>query len=741
MSAPVLDVWSPRAFPLLLLGLCVLLFHFSATVVQSSPIYTNHASNLSFALPQANVSAVEDGLRLLSINPTFNFTVSWSGDVMDQFILTVPPTVIVTAVGSGISQCTPSLLSTPPLAITFNATSVHQCTYLVTIAPSYSSGGWNGAMRLSYKAYVSGAAAVLDVRILDVFFFFRASGVNLACDWDEPDPLNLGCPRATIFVDHNSSVSWYAILAYQQPPPKVYYDTTYSTLQPGWFNFTVLSDNSGAQYLLSVPPQLTIQAAAGSPALCTPSASSSPPFLVTFPNFPAPAPQCNYTASWTTPFNDILLLSYISAASHPSGGSLPSTDIYIVFSNNCTDPSQCAVQTLASSSTAALPSFSGSSAPDAMSTLPSSATPATPMLSSSSPAPTPTTGHLCVLLYSLPGTVDYPWSVAYSLQLTYNSTSVLTSAGAAVAVLSGVGTRVFNDRFGASFSTSLTLTPASSSLLYLNSASVLDGTGLTFNLSSPTQLPGSSPQAMVSQLTVFSASGVVVEGGSALLDPLGQAVVCDIPGVVNTTIGASNVNALSVKTAQCQAPITFLNGLRPPVQPSASNGGSHIQYSYTISDNTTYSVTTQLNISTSSAFANAYDELGNLYQSVISIAGVRVYTYLPTSYTVTSVVSGVADVSASINADATQRFYPYALLSAAPGVYSVNSAPFLDAGGLVFGVSPAVPANGQSAGVLYDTVSVFLKPNSASSSVVLTELPTGTNPPLRLFQRQSYTFA
>ena len=181
-----------------------------------------------------------------------------------------------------------------------------------------------------------------------------------------------------------------------------------------------------------------------------------------------------------------------------------------------------------------------------------------------------------------------------------------------------------------------------------------------------------------------------------------------------------------------------INGLRSPIQPSASNGALHLSYSYTISDGLTYTVQTNLSIATNSAFATSRDELGNNYQTVISITGSRKYTYLPTGYTLTSTITGLANVSASSSPHADQRFYPYALLVSSPGVYSINSAPFLDAAGLSFTVNPAVPVNGQVGGATSSVVSVSLGVNATTATAALVE-PLSITPPLASLQSQSYT--
>ena len=232
---------------------------------------------------------------------------------------------------------------------------------------------------------------------------------------------------------------------------------------------------------------------------------------------------------------------------------------------------------------------------------------------------------------------------------------------------------------------------------------------------------------------------MVEEGGSALLDGLGQAFLSSVSGFTNVTIGANNVNSLSVNYNACRSPITFLNGLRPPTQPSQSNGGTRIAYSYFISDGSTYSVLTNLTISTTSAFATTQDQLGNPYQTIVSVSGSRSYTYLPIGYTTVSSITGLANVSTAGRAPAAQRFYPYALLSAAPGVYTMNTAPYLDSAGVSFIVSPAVFPDGQLGGTTTSVVSIFLHVDTTSSTAYLTESSaSASNFPQPSLQRQLY---
>ena len=288
------------------------------------------------------------------------------------------------------------------------------------------------------------------------------------------------------------------------------------------------------------------------------------------------------------------------------------------------------------------------------------------------------TGSLCFMTYSLAGNIDYPWSVATSLQFVYNLTAVTNQYGTAVRVISGSGTRTFTNRFGQSFTTAVTVAPPgtnfSDNLLYVNSPTPLDGDGLTLNLASYVQLPGHGPSVLYNYVNLYNASGGVLESHSSRIDTLGQAFLTSVPFFVNRTIGASNINTLAPNYATCSAPITFTNGERQPTQPTQYNGAVQFGYYYFISDGSTYSVTANLTIFTNNKFATLKDQLGNPYQQVINITGTRTYKYIPSGATVVSTVNGLS-LTAYANAD--QRWYPYALVSSSPGVYSTNTAPYV----------------------------------------------------------------
>ena len=315
-----------------------------------------------------------------------------------------------------------------------------------------------------------------------------------------------------------------------------------------------------------------------------------------------------------------------------------------------------------------------------------------PVLSSS-------TGSLCILMYSLPGTVDYPFSIAYNLQLTYDPASITSANQPSLSLSSVSGMRTYTNRFGVAISASVQVSGGASISGFAGS---LFAIAAKFYLGDVVQLPGVGAMTPASAVYLQIANGTfIMESGQAafpenglypsvLVDPNSQAYLSSIPGFTNTTIASSNINALAVRYSSCVAPVTFINGLRTPVEPAASNSALLSRYGYTISDNTTYSVTTSLTLTMSSQFAVSQDSLGNPYQTVIGIVGTRNYTNLTSGVTTTQNVTGLAQ-SGNFNEGfpipTNNTFHPYALLGAAPGVYSIHTAPFLDGEGIVYATS------------------------------------------------------
>ena len=444
--------------------------------------------------------------------------------------------------------------------------------------------------------------------------------------------------------------------------------------------------------------------------------------------------------------------SSVPSSSRPSGSAASSSAVSSSAVSSSGVSSSAASSSTPSSSTvssSAISSSARSSSAPSSSPLSSSTVSSSAVSSSAAstaiappvsvPSPVLLNGSLCILSYALPGTIDHPFSQSISLTFTYDPRPVNASQGTAVTLLSGAGFYSFTNRFGEATSHPLTLSTTGSTLLYLANLFPVDAQGLTLSLSSPVQLPGPSPLSLFTDLQLYSSGGVVYPGSSGVLDSGSQAWMATVAGFTNRSIGAANLNSLAVDYSTCLAPITFSNGLRAPTEPNAKNGGAQLTYSYYISDTLTYSVQGNLTLTTSSPFANVQDVLGNPYQTVVNITGTRVYTFFPTSQVVTSTVT-LAAATAVTSAVVTQRFYPYGLLSAAPGLYTVNGAPFLDGGGIGLAVEPAVPLNGVQLGTgdLHAAIALRLV-GFGGSGIVLTDNDY-VAPPLVRSQQQGYRF-
>ena len=350
--------------------------------------------------------------------------------------------------------------------------------------------------------------------------------------------------------------------------------------------------------------------------------------------------------------------------------------------------------------------------------------------------PVPSQGHLCVLLYSRPGPIDFSWSVSIALSFLY-----LPIRTSAVSVRSGSGRRTYTNRFGDTFTTNLTVLPAlraGDNPLYLHSpSSPFDSTGgITLLLNSSLQMPGLNPYESWEAITLHTVQGLVMENDFPGADPSGTAYLSSVTGFANQSIATSNVNALVANETACKAPITSVNGLVAPTQPSVKNSAVQFLYSYSISNASSYRVVTQLLVTCTSHFANHTDRLGNPYQVVANITGTRLYTQLLRNGSVNATL--LSNVSFYPSSGSEGRFYPYTFIAVPPGVYSTDTVPHWDSVGLTMRLSPAVPANGlpPGNGTQFSTQSVRVEMMRAHA--LITESHSITTPDYTL-QRQDYT--
>ena len=356
-------------------------------------------------------------------------------------------------------------------------------------------------------------------------------------------------------------------------------------------------------------------------------------------------------------------------------------------------------------------------------------------------------GSVCFIFYGAPGTIDYPWSATVYLDFVYDQPAQKSTYGTYYDIIEGDATYTYTNKSG-HVTVSSTQPVYANSRIYIDTAVPVDSNdGLSlfvannnhFSGFGPSlQLPGVGPLQSFGSITLNAAnlgSPFIQLGPAFQLDPASQAwVATGLPGFVNRVIAPSaNHNSQNVNYSLCTAAISRTNGKVTPVTPTAANTATLFHYSYFISDNATYSVNTSLAVSASSTLF--VDELGNTYQNITAVSGTRIYTYLPTGATVTSSVTGL---SASAGTP-SQRWYPFAYLQLRSH-YTTNNAPYLDADGLGYGISPAAPINGDPPGngTQYSDVTVQVAPTTLLAYPVLTELEYNTAPVLNK-QRQTYT--
>ena len=221
------------------------------------------------------------------------------------------------------------------------------------------------------------------------------------------------------------------------------------------------------------------------------------------------------------------------------------------------------------------------------------------VVSSQDPAADPLTGQLCIIFYSKPGNVEYPWSVAISLNVQYNASSVPN----AVNLISGTGTRVYSNKYNTQFYRPITLAPAgtgyANNRLYTN-GTAFDYGGIVYTLPMPYQFPGrgGAASAYVSQANFYRDSYYgLVEDPSFIIDNRSVSVTSNIPGFqsVNLVGCPNNPNCANTNTTACTSRITASNGYVPlPTNEELEAAYTPFyNYSYFISDGQTWSTTSQ----------------------------------------------------------------------------------------------------------------------------------------------------
>ena len=271
------------------------------------------------------------------------------------------------------------------------------------------------------------------------------------------------------------------------------------------------------------------------------------------------------------------------------------------------------------------------------------------------------TADICVIFFSLPGNVEYPWTTATKLSVTYNNATANS-----VTLLTGSGTRTYTNKYGQSITTAITLNgpnvDKADNLFYLN-GKVVDTDGFSYNLATPTQFPGHGPLAPMTTARISTDStGVIVEQNSFIIDNTSISITSSVPGFTAISpVGCPfvNPNCGHFDTSACTSTIDSGNGgILPPTSTTLVRANrTSYGYSYFLGDGATYSVSASLTLAINQSLGFRTTQLGDYYLTVDAITGTRTYDFPLGTVLTQSVASGVSQ-SAYANAD--QSLYPFA---------------------------------------------------------------------------------
>ena len=262
--------------------------------------------------------------------------------------------------------------------------------------------------------------------------------------------------------------------------------------------------------------------------------------------------------------------------------------------------------------------------------------------------PTPANIQLvffCYVMYGLPNTLDYPWSVVVSGNAVINNTPLTitgqTSYGLngtlpGYALLGFAGTRTYTSRFGTTIVSALTLDALGedANVGYLVPVSpYAPQNSVSWHLNSTILTPGGLP---ATDLSFFldpypiegTAFGVGIGTGTNALnnDPSRTLFVSNMPGFVNSTYSNANTATLAGQVAgttdlsQCRAVPSVQT-----VSSSVTTPGLRVyQLAYSITGTGNYTSYAQLQLITDGSVQQ--DQLGNYYYNVAAASGFRTYT-------------------------------------------------------------------------------------------------------------------
>ena len=326
--------------------------------------------------------------------------------------------------------------------------------------------------------------------------------------------------------------------------------------------------------------------------------------------------------------------------------------------------------------------------------------------SQSSPYLTAQWGYI---LRCQPYTIDYPCLIQVIGTATLNSTlrlsaslSQTTSSGAATYrytnvsyynVVAFTGTRTHTNKYGVSASYPITLTPAgdaraNTTNVYLSAPYI---SNQAFRLQSAIQFPGGLlGDEWYATLNPYPSETISFEGGNgnALNNlPSGTLVCSTAPGFTAAAYNAtSEAAAGSINMADCTgATLSPAAASSAPTADVTATGLRVYQFSYTTGDGVTY--LSYINATLYTDGTVNVDQLGNVYYQLISIAGTRTYTYIPTATTSTHNITSLM----------AQNIVPSSNLA-----YITNNNrlyptfPYLDRYGIAFTLDSNVAVDGSS---------------------------------------------
>ena len=283
-------------------------------------------------------------------------------------------------------------------------------------------------------------------------------------------------------------------------------------------------------------------------------------------------------------------------------------------------------------------------------------------------------------------TLDYPCLVTLSGNATVGAAVIGSGPGAYYQMSAFTGTRTYYNRYGQSFSTSVSLAPLGElrGLNQLALGAPFFGTP-TFRLGALIQMPGG---LLANEIQLINAAGnfpvesVAINASntnSLNANPASITFCSTAFGFTTSSYNPALASsaAFSASMAACTAAPSFTAQPLPSTTAAATPGLRNFTFTYSITDGATFAANVSAFLQTDGTVN--YDQLGNLYYNVIGIQGTRSEQSLvvPGDATVVSISSLMApNIIATSNLPYitnNNRIYP--------------QYPFLDRYGLAYTVT------------------------------------------------------